>query len=321
MITLLWRTDVHLADSPPQSRTDDWTTTILDKVRQIGELTKEVGASAVLDGGDFFHVKSPSRNSHSLVGRAAAAHGGYPCPVYATVGNHDVKYGNLEFLDEAPLGTLFSTGVFRRLYDQHEAVFLSGGLKVRVVGVPYHGTSYDMNRFTGIVRGDEDYLVAIAHVLANKKGGSLFEAEDVLSYEELAPLAPDVWCLGHYHKDQDITRVDGKIFVNVGSVSRGSLSQDDLVRKPAVVALRFSKDGIEAERLDLQVLPSSEVFDLDGKARVEERTSSMEQMVDNLKDLLVMREGESLLDQVRLTPIDDVVRERTIFYLEQAGAK
>jgi len=38
VITLVWRTDAHLADKPPQSRTDDWAETVLDKLRQVGEI-------------------------------------------------------------------------------------------------------------------------------------------------------------------------------------------------------------------------------------------------------------------------------------------
>lgn len=322
MITLLWRSDIHLADSSPRSRTDDWTQTILDKIIQIGQIAQSVKATAVIDGGDFFHVKTPSRNTHELVGLAAEAHSQYPCPVYSTIGNHDVKYGNWELLDECPLGTLFATRAFHRLYDQHEAVFESGGTKVRVVGIPYHGTKYDVSRFTSIVKGDEDFLVVVAHVLATLQGGSLFEAEDVMAYKDLMDLAPDAWLFGHYHKDQGITPLGHKLFVNVGSISRGSLSQDDLKRSPAVVALRFTKGlPVIAERINLQVRPASEVFDVAGKTRIEVRSTSMEDLVDNLKGLLMMREGDSLLELVQTLPIEDYVKERLLFYLEQAKAK
>lgn len=194
MVTLVWRTDLHLADEAPASRTDDWASSLLNKLTQIGDIARAERAQAVLDGGDFFHLKSPSRNSHDLVRRAAEVHAAYPCPVYANVGNHDVKYGALEYLNESPLEVLFASGVFRRLYDEHEAVFEEGGVKVRVVGIPYHGTKYDTNRLTSLVKGDEDYLVVIAHLLASPGGGSMFEAEDIVGYPELANLGADVWC-------------------------------------------------------------------------------------------------------------------------------
>lgn len=223
MITLLWRSDCHLADSPPQSRTDNWAISILGKLIEMGSIARSVNADAVLDGGDFFHVKSPGQNTHELVQRAAAVHQAYPCPTFATLGNHDMKYGSQEFLHESPLGVLFSTGSFQRLYDDYEVYFGSPEKNsndvrvypydrnkdiwtrgnpfprkrepvVRVVGVPYHGNHYDMNRFTTLVKGEEDYLVAVVHCAAGPEGGTMFDKEDVLSYLDLANMAPDVWC-------------------------------------------------------------------------------------------------------------------------------
>ena len=192
---LVWRTDVHLSERNPRSRTDNWREAIINKLRQVGEIAREVDASAVLDGGDFFDIKSPSRNSHDLIREVAEVHQDYPCPTYANVGNHDCVYGDYTYLPQQPLGVLFSTGVFNRLYDEHEVTFEKNGVTVRVVGIPYHGTTYDMDRFKNIQKGDEDYLVCIAHVLASKKGGSMFENEDIIKYNDLTDLAPDVWCL------------------------------------------------------------------------------------------------------------------------------
>jgi len=193
-INLVWRSDVHVSDNPPASRVDDWNETLMGKLSQVGEIAREVGAAAVLDGGDFFHIKSPARNAHRTIQRVAAVHAGYPCPVYGNVGNHDCKYGDYAHLPEQPLGVLFETGVFRRCFDEHEAVFEADGVKVRVVGIPYHGTEYDWDRFTRIKKGDESYLVVMAHVLASKQGGTMFEGEDIIQYAALAELDPDVWC-------------------------------------------------------------------------------------------------------------------------------
>ena len=56
-----------MADKTPRRRTGSWTTDVVRKLKWIGDLAKETDADAVLDGGDFFDVKSPSKNSHSLV--------------------------------------------------------------------------------------------------------------------------------------------------------------------------------------------------------------------------------------------------------------
>lgn len=323
VITLVWRTDIHLADTSPQSRTDDWTTTILGKIQQVGSIARAEKAAAVLDGGDFFHIKSPGRNSHELVLKAAEAHLAYSCPVYGNVGNHDVKYGNMEFLPESPLGVLFASGVFKRLYDEHEAVFEQGGVKVRVVGIPYHGTKYDMNRFTSISKGDEDYLVVIAHCLASQAGGTMFEAEDIVRYSDLVNSDADVFCFGHWHKDQGITEIaKGKTVINIGSMSRGSISQDDLERTPSCVVMKFTAGAAHFEKVPLRVAPPSEVFNLAGRTRMIERQNTMNDVVDRLKGALDMRTEGSILDLVREAhSVPDPIKERTLMYLEKAGAR
>jgi hypothetical protein len=201
-VTLVWRTDVHLSDDKPQSRLDDWATTVLRKLEAVGIIARRMGAQGVIDGGDFFNIKSPIRNSHALIQRVMAVHRVYPCPVWSCVGNHDCVYGDYSFLPQQPLGVLYEAGTFLRLYDEHEAVFTAPEIlrmlpptTVRVVGVPYHGVTYDLGRLRAIKKGGEDYLVVAAHLLASPTKSSMFESEDVIRYDVLDQFPDvDVWC-------------------------------------------------------------------------------------------------------------------------------
>ena len=323
-VTLIWRTDVHLSDHTPRSRKDVWTDTVLSKLEQVGEIAKEKGALAVIDGGDFFDIKSPTRNSHSLVRRVMELHRSYPCPVYANVGNHDCVYGDYSYLPQQPLGVLFGSGVFQRCYDEHEVVFTDpqSSMTVRVVGVPYHGTTYDMSRFARIRKGSEDYLVVIAHVLASPSGGALFDSEDVIKYNDLDQFDGDVFCFGHWHKDQGITRTPkGKTVINTGSMTRGSLAQDDLSRVPAVVSLQFdSVSGFSCQKVPLRHAPSSEVFDLEARDLKDLREDMIEDFVDNLKTILSKGSERSVRDAIRDLPgVPVQVREQALLYVEKAG--
>jgi predicted phosphodiesterase len=327
-VTLVWRTDVHMADHGPSSRTDDWRSMVLDKLGQVRDFAAQEGASAILDGGDFFHIKSPGRNTHETLRMVADHHTAYPFPVYCVPGNHDCVYGNYQFLGQQPLGVLYSTGIFKRLYDEHEVVFLSGTadpldfseqVKVRVVGIPFHGNRYDMDRFFSIEKGDEDYLVCCAHVLASRHGGNMFEGEDIVRYNDLLDAAPDVFCFGHWHKDQGVEVIEGKHFVNVGSLTRGSLSQDEVQRQPACVALRFTPKGIEAHIHRLDVRPAHEVFDVERRRLQVERQVNMDGFVASLRDGLKQTEGTPE-DKIRM--LDETlsdVRERALRYYEEAG--
>jgi DNA repair exonuclease SbcCD nuclease subunit len=353
MVKLIWRSDVHVSDNPPVSRTDDWNETLMGKLTQVGEIAREVGAAAVLDGGDFFHVKSPGRNAHRTIQRVAQVHNGYPCPVYGNIGNHDCKYGDYEHLPEQPLGVLFETGVFKRCYDEHEVYIywrnnnaavtgegqpipwgppkvdysttfpvshLEGTPVVRVVGIPYHGTEYDWDRFTCIKKGDEDYLVVMAHVLASKEGGSMFEGEDIIQYAALKDLDPDVWCFGHWHKNQGVTEIaKGKWVVNIGSLSRGALSQDEVARIPAVAVLKFDALGVEIEQRPLKVAPPEEVFDLVGRTRREAKDMTMGAFVDSIKETLSEDARKPVEDTIRDMSLPSEVKERALLKWEEQG--
>lgn len=320
MLSLVWRSDLHLADQPPVSRTDDWAATLLGKLVQVGQIAREVGAEGVLDGGDFYHIKSPVRTTHALQQRVAEVHAAYPCPTWGCIGNHDVKYADYTFLAEAPLGVLFTSGVFRRLYDEHEAVFEKGNVKVRVVGIPFHGVRYDMDRFSRIERGDETYLVVVAHLLASRLGGEMFAGEDIVRYAEL-PEAPDLFLFGHWHKNQGIVALDKRrTVVNIGSMSRGALTQDDTTRIPEVAVLRFFDNKIEVETRPLFVEPAEKVFDLDGRFRAEARTMTADAFVESLKATLAPSATKPLIDVVRDLDIPPEIKERALLYLEQAHA-
>lgn len=322
MIKVLWRTDVHLADRTPRRRTGDWSSDVLSKLKWIGDVASREGVDLVLDGGDFFDVKSPTRNSHNLVRQACEVHSDYPCPVYALVGNHDVKYGNIEYLPEQPLGVLFSSGVFKRFGDEDE-VFLtdSDGISLRIVGVPYHGTEYDLERLRAIKKGPEDYLFVACHLLARAgEGGSMFEAEDIIGYDFLDTLTDvDCWFFGHWHKDQGIKRLsNGGLVVNVGSLTRGSLHLDDLDRSPCVVEVCVGAGGLSYVRHDVPVRPASEAFKIEEAVREKDTKERMEQIVDKMKQVATTGWSElTLRERVMSIKASNGAKERALAYLEQ----
>ena len=321
MPKVIWRTDVHLGDRTPRRRTGNWTEDVLAKLKWIGEKAAEIEASAVLDGGDFFDVKSPVKNSHALVRAAAEVHrDNYPCPIYCLVGNHDVKYGNPEYLPEQPLGVLFASGVFEPIGDNVEVILEGDGVKCRIVGVPYHGTSYDFERLSGIERGDEDYLLVVCHLLARDgETGTMFEGEDIVGYSFLNTVeGVDGWFFGHWHCDQGIKQLpNGATVVNVGSLTRGSLHLDNLDRSPCVVEVDMSQEGIRFIRHDLPVRAASEAFKVDEALREVEDKTRMEEIVDKMKEMTTSGWGDmTLKERVMSSPVPDRVKELASSYLE-----
>src|SRR5262245_28155861 len=218
-LTFVYRTDVHASEHAPESWRGDYAAEIWSNLEQIGELARSSGARAVLDGGDFFHVKAPTQNSHRLVAKVAALHQAYPCPVYCIEGNHDIKHNNLETLSDQPLGVLYNARVFQHLRDER---FADDDLEVRIVGVPY-SPFRTLEDLQGIRKRGSETLIAIVHALAGENPPATVEeffGEPVFKYDQLVvDGGPDCWCFGHWHQDQGIVRVRDRWFVNLGAVS------------------------------------------------------------------------------------------------------
>lgn len=320
----VFRTDVHAADKNPVSWKGDYRSEILSSLRQIGQLAQAHQAVAVLDGGDFFHVKAASRTSYGLVVEILKLHRDYYKDIvtYEVEGNHDIMGNNLETVSSQPLGVLYSTPSFRLLRDE---VFQKDDLRVRVVGFPYDPTRTLRDIQAVRKQPGDTYLVAVIHALAGEDPPAHVEefyGEPVFRYDSLIyEGGPDVVCFGHWHKDQGVTCLEGHYFVNQGAVSRGALSKDNLTRVPQVALLEFSLEGIRVQAIPLEVAAPEEVYDLERKERQETESLVISQFIDQLEQGLAVTADEDIEGTIRSNPsLAPEVQNRAINYLEIARA-
>ena len=150
----------------------------------------------------------------------------------------------------------------------------------------------------------------------------MFEGEDIIRYSSLVDLDPDIWCFGHWHKDQGVVEIaPGKWVVNVGSYSRGALSHDSLKRKPCAVLIELGGQDkpINIERHNVPILAPEEVFDVEAKQRAEERTEAMEAFTIQLQNSMQEgEEGDSLESAIHNANVAQKVKEMALLYLENA---
>lgn len=322
-LSFLFRTDVHAADKNPVSWKGDYRSEILDSLVQIGQLAELHQVTAVLDGGDFFHVKTAVRTSHGLIVDILKIHRDYyKQNVYGIEGNHDIFGNNLETIDSQPLGVLYNTLAFRNLRNE---VFEKDGLRVRVVGFPYSPTRTLREIQAVRKQPGDDYMVAVIHALAGKDPPAHVEefyGEPVFRYDSLIyEGGPDVFLLGHWHKDQGVVCLEGHYFVNQGAVSRGSLTRDNLSRVPQVALLEFNPEGIRVETIPLTVAAAEEVYDLERKERQEKVSLEINQFVDQLQQGLAVDPDQDIEDSIRNIPnVAPDVQARALAYLETARA-
>jgi len=316
-LSFLFRTDTHVSDRNPLSWKGDYPSEIWSNLEQVGRIAKEREVTAVLDGGDYFHVKAASRNPHRLVEKTARIHRAYTCPTFEVEGNHDIAYNNLSTLPDQPLGVLFASGVFQPL---REEVFVDGDLQIRVVGVPYSPVRR-LDELLQIQKKPGDtHLLAVVHGLAAKDPPPQVEDfwnEPVFSYESLVSRnGPDIWMFGHWHKDQGIETIRGKRFINLGALSRGSLVRENLKRVPKVALIEVTSGDLSVTPIPLSVAPAEDVFDLERKAAQEKERHDIEQFVLQLVSDGVSDPEASVEDNIRSLGFADEVRDEALRYLE-----
>lgn len=282
-IRFLTSSDEHLADLAPGFRKDDYRGAILGKLQYQGDLARQYGARAVLRGGDFFHVKAANKTTMRTMALASRVHRAYGIPTYSLTGNHDMSNNDPDSVAQQPLGVMFGSGVFERLQDE---LFEDGSLKVRVVGVDYT-TDLALDGLHDIVRKkDENYTVAFVHALAAmapEERIQTFFNEPIFDYRDLVfPGCPDVYVFGHYHKDQGIVEHMGVKFVNLGAVSRGALTFENMERKPKVSLIKADSRGIFVEEHELPCADASAVFDLELKKRLDTERKSLNDFIGQL---------------------------------------
>jgi DNA repair exonuclease SbcCD nuclease subunit len=320
-LSFIYRTDTHACDRSPSSWKADYPSEIWSNLEQVGRFAKEHDVNAVLDGGDFFHVKAASRNTHGLIVRTASLHEAYPCRTFCVEGNHDMAYNSLESLSKQPLGVLYATGVFQHLRD---SVFEDGSLRVRVVGVPY-SPNRTLAELRSIQKKPGDtFLVAVVHQLAAENPPPSVEdffGEPVFRYADLVSEdGPDVFLFGHWHKDQGIVVIAGKHFVNQGAVSRGALSNENVTRTPKVALIEADPSGIRVTPIPLLVAPAEDVFDMDRKERAEQENKSIDQFLLRLQQDAQIDPMVSIETNIASLDFVQDVRDTALEYLERARA-
>jgi predicted phosphodiesterase len=282
---LVTSSDEHLADLSPGYRKDDYRAAILSKLEWQGEFAQRFNANIFLRGGDFFHTKAANKTTMRTMAMAARVQRHFPCPTYVVAGNHDMSNNDPASLPGQPLGVLLESHVFQLLRDE---TFESGSMKIRVVGVEYT-TDLDVDGLHDIVRKkDENYTIALVHALAamapTEKIQNLFNNERVFDYRDLVfDGCPDVYVFGHYHKDQGITDHLGVKFVNLGAISRGALTFENLERKPKIASIKINPQGVSIEEHVVPHVDAAHVFDLERKEKLESLRHHMDEFISQLR--------------------------------------
>jgi DNA repair exonuclease SbcCD nuclease subunit len=294
---------------------------MLGKIAQMRMACTKLNADGAIIAGDLYNLKQPSKNSHRLNQELIAEFRMFPCPIYMIEGNHDLTANRIESLRDQPLGVLFEDKTLQQLRHQ---IIEKDGHKISLVGVPYT-EKLELNELT--IPENKGYVcqICVMHLYATLKKGYQYK-ERLYGYDELERLSPDIFIFGHYHIDQGIYEQNGKYFINIGSMSRGILAEDNITHQPQIGYLKISIDGEErsivAQPIKLRVKPAHEVFDLDKREEEKKENAEIQLFVEKLAAETVKTEKtESIEDAVTKIDMTGLVRQRVLHYIQEARLK
>lgn len=307
--------DIHLSLKAPSSRTDDYTNTILGKMNQLLTLAIKTKAVAILLAGDIFNEKTrvPTLLIYHLL-RWCNQVKEAGIRIIAIPGNHDLSNDRYDSLPGQPLGLLFEFGIME------DCSFRTISIgDVAIVGIPYPAAK-NRSSWDSLPSPPEPRKIVMGHCFATPTGGEYY-GEPMLSYQSLAELPFDVFIFGHDHRDNGIYSVNDKLFINVGGLSRGSQTRENISRDVKCALLEI--DGGSPSRafqIRLNYRPANEVFDLTLRAQKEREAEQIEKFVGQLDSDLIGLDPKNFDfgERVKSMPLSDEVRVRVLAYLEAA---
>lgn len=280
-VNLVFFTDVHLAAKAPGRRRGTYCQEILGKLAWCAELTKTVRGVGVC-GGDLFHVKNAKSDSNplSLLTNAMQVFQSFPQGrVFGIVGNHDVTGDNMNTLPDQPLGNLIQSGAYHDLGFQSVLFEAKDGTRVLVEAFDYmpgdvllekvleRGQEINNTLTSPEVHWDDrfaHYYVAVLHAFNQPgKSGVMFNSDFALGHADLAETGYDAILWGHDHSRKGIFQVEslkGPTHVQLGSLARAALAQDEVDRPVSVPILSFSKEGMKVVEKEVPVRPLELAF-------------------------------------------------------------
>lgn len=310
--------DIHISDTNPRARLDNYKATIIDKILQAKDHCIRLKADAALISGDLYNNKNPARNSHRLNQELIRVFKLFPCPIYMIEGNHDLTANRIESLEEQPLGVLFADKTLHQL--RHE-ILEKDGKQISLVGVPY---TQDLDIDTlDIPENIYTAQICLMHLNASLTSGGFFK-ERIYGYDELERLSPDIFVLGHYHIDQGIYEKNGKYFINLGSMSRGSQSEDNIQHLPQIghikIVIKDNKTYFDIKPIKINIKPAEEVFDLVKKAEEKKESKNIEEFVEKLASEVIQKSDKKINVEDIMAQMDlaKVIKERVLHYILEA---
>lgn len=308
---LLYFTDTHIRGNNPRNRKDSFIDTIEKKLIEITNLVNEYDVDFVLHGGDLFDRPDVSI---TIVSRFSKILSRIKVPLYLISGNHDVYGHNPDTINRTMLGLLDVLGLIK-VINGKKVILEKEGIKVELSGQPY---IYDIDKKENIdyyllkeKSPNVDYSIHMIHGMLLER--PFIKGIPYTLVDDIKETAADITLSGHYHSGFKTIEIDGKYFINPGSVIRITNSLREIERKPRVILIDLNQT-INIQSIFLKsALPGEEVLDrkeIENSLFKNERMLEFKQTINAAMDYERIDINEVLMQVSNAESVeDDVIKE------------
>lgn len=275
---ILYFTDTHIRGTNPKSRKDNFVDTLKEKLEELVRVSQECKVDYVFFGGDLFDRPDVSP---SIVKDFIGYFMGFPQPVYAISGNHDVYGQNPSTINRTVLGLLDAVGIIK-LISLNEKVYLEKeGIRLQLTGCPYY-YDVDVNRQGYTVDKENcDYAINLVHGFLLDR--PFIEGIPYTLIDDICQkTSADITICGHYHTGFGIKKIENKYYINPGSLSRVSNVSSEMNRIPSYLIIDLGED-IDIKMIQLKCAkPGDEVLDRAQMRQEEFRRQKLNEFVSQV---------------------------------------
>ena len=218
---ILYTTDMHMRDSLPSCRTDNFFETQFKKVDEIISTIAKEKVDLWIMGGDLFDIYNPSYELLSLLqSRLEEARSKLNAPILTICGSHDMIGYNMDKLNNTAVGNLIMNGHLQLLTDKPYQIdgFNIVGISARKK-LLYSDYTIDPAIASNLIIVSHDPITT-----------DPTPYDHMLVKDVAKSTNADLILCAHIHAQFDVTE-NGTRFINPGPMSRQSIDEAVIVPK------------------------------------------------------------------------------------------
>lgn len=264
----------------------------------------------VLHGGDLFDRPDVSI---SVTSRFSKILKKIQVPIYMVSGNHDVYGHNPQTINRTVSGLLKELDIYNIINEKEKIILEKENLRVQVTGQPYiYNIDDTINRDYYIMKDIDDsvkYSIHIVHGMLLDK--PFIKGVPYTLVDDIKETKADITLSGHYHSGFKNIVIDGKYFINPGSIVRITNSLKEIERRPKVIIINLD-ENVRIEEIYLKsALNGNLVLDRDEVDKgiyKRERLCEFKQNIDSALNYEKMDINDVLIEVSRTEGLSEEVK-------------